>query len=61
MIKNEDEKLSQILVKIEQQKKALEKHLRSEVFALELHKKYIPFISYSIFRTFIFFFFYQMK
>ncbi len=39
MIKSEDEKLLQILKKIHQQKEALNKYLRTEVFALELQKR----------------------
>jgi hypothetical protein len=39
MIKSEDEKLSQILKKIQQQKEALNRHLKSEIVALELQKK----------------------
>ena len=43
MIKTEDEKLSQILKKIHQQKEALTKYLKTEVYALESKKKYYFF------------------
>lgn len=39
MIKNEDEKLLQVLKKIQLQKEALNKYLKSEVFSLEMQKK----------------------
>ena len=42
MIKSEDDKLSQVLKKIQQQKEALNKHLKGEIFSLEMKKRLDP-------------------
>jgi len=53
MMKSEDEKLSQILRKIEQQKVALNKHLKLEILSLELRKKWVDITWHSFVTEYI--------